>query len=168
MHKLSVAPPQHKMNIWQILSVSVVIFTYLPLILAAFSKTPAAQKAHLTTLLGAISTIIVSEGLKKTIFFPESKGSPFARPAGAANCNAFCTDGPQGGAPGFPSTHSATTTFLSISYYKIYTSSFPQITSLIPVLWALILYSRIALQCHTWLQVGAGTLLGYLMYFVIN
>ena len=154
------------MNFWQIISVSVIIFTYLPAILAALAKTKEEQSKHLTTLLGAISTIIVSEGLKKTLFFPESKGSPFARPAGAANCNAFCTDGPQGGAPGFPSTHSASATFLALSYYNIYA---PQtFTKFIPAVWAFVLYSRIVLQCHTWLQVGTGTLLGYLMYFVIN
>jgi membrane-associated phospholipid phosphatase len=156
------------MNIWQILSMSVVVFTYLPLLLAAFAKTPTEQSKHLTTLLGAISTIIISEGLKKTVFTPESSSSLFARPAAARDCNAFCTDGAQGGAPGFPSTHSASTTFLAFSYYNIYKSAFPRTTALIPIAWGSILYSRIVLQCHTWLQVGAGAVLGSLIYFVTN
>ncbi len=156
------------MNIWQILSMSIVIFTYLPILLAAFAKTSTEQSKHLTTLLGGISTIIISEGLKKTVFTPGSSSSPFARPAAARDCNAFCTDGPQGGAPGFPSTHSASTTFLAVSYYNIYKSAFPQATLVIPGLWGLILYSRIILQCHTWLQVGAGAALGYLIYFAVN
>lgn len=145
---------------------SVIIFTYVPAVLAAFAKTKAAQTKHLTAFLGAIATLIISEGLKKTIFEPTSKSSPFARPADARDCNAFCTDGAQGGAPGFPSTHSASATFLALSYYNIYESNL--YSQIIPVLWAVILYSRIVLQCHTWLQVGAGTLLGYFMYFVIN
>jgi membrane-associated phospholipid phosphatase len=157
------------MNIWQTLSISVFIFTYLPIVLAAFAKTSIEQQTHLTTLLGAIATIIISEGLKKTIFFPGVGGeSPFARPAEARDCNAFCTDGPQGGAPGFPSTHSATTTFLALSYYSIYKSKLPFISTIIPIGWGFILYSRIALKCHTWLQIGAGALLGYGMYFAVN
>jgi membrane-associated phospholipid phosphatase len=154
------------MNIWQILSISIFIFTYLPVILATLAKTKEEQSKHITTLLGAIATILISEGLKKTLFIPSNKGSPFARPAAARDCNAFCTDGAQGGAPGFPSTHSATATFLALSYYNVYK---PQSFSLtILPLWAAILYSRITLQCHTWLQVGAGTLLGSLIYLVTN
>lgn len=154
------------MNIWQILSVSVIVFTYLPLLLASIAKTSSEQKAHITTLLGALATIIVSEGLKKTLFIPASKTSIFARPAAARDCNAFCTDGPQGGAAGFPSTHSASATFLALSYYNIYSNR--QFSFAILPLWGLVLYSRIILQCHTWLQVGAGTLLGYLIYYIVN
>ena len=154
------------MKLWQIISISVIFFTYLPALLAVFAKTKDAQKVQLTTLLGAIATIIVSEGLKKTLFYPDSNVSIFARPAAARDCNAFCTDGPQGGAPGFPSTHSASATFLALSYYNAYTPA--SFTKIIPFVWALILYSRIALQCHTWLQVTTGTLLGYFIYFIIN
>ena len=156
------------MNVWQILSVSVIVFTYLPALLATFAKTKEMQTKHITTLLGAIATIVVSEGLKKTLFMPVTKTSPFARPASARNCNAFCTDGPQGGAPGFPSTHSASATFLALSYYNIYAPASTVIAHLIPIMWGLILYSRVILQCHTWLQIGAGSLLGYLIYFLVN
>ncbi len=145
---------------------SIFIFTYLPVILAAFAKTNEEQSKHITTLLGAIATIVISEGLKKTLFVPPNKGSPFARPAAARDCDAFCTDGPQGGAPGFPSTHSASATFLALSYYNIYKQQSFSLTIL--PLWVAILYSRITLQCHTWLQVGAGTLLGYLIYLVVS
>ena len=154
------------MNIWQIASVSIIIFTYLPAVFAAFAKSKEEQYKHLTTLLGAIATIVVSEGLKKTLFVPENKNSPFARPPGARDCNAFCTDGPQGGAPGFPSTHSASATFLALSYYNLYKQH--QVAPLILPLWTVILYSRITLQCHTWLQVAAGTLLGSLIYLIVN
>lgn len=154
------------MNFWQILSVSVILFTYFPGLQAIFAKTKHEQTQHITTLIGAIATIIVSEGLKKTIFEPTSRSSPFARPAGARDCNAFCNDGPQGGAPGFPSTHSASTTFLALSYYNFY-KEYPIAIAIVPICGA-ILYSRIILQCHTWLQVAAGTLLGYLIYLIVN
>jgi membrane-associated phospholipid phosphatase len=154
------------MNIWHFFSISVVIFTYLPVFLAVFAKTKEEQLKHLTTLFGTIVTVIISEGLKNTIFIPPNKNSIFARPQAAYNCNAFCTDGIQGGAPGFPSTHSASATFLAFSYYNIYWPK--KITKYIPLLWALILYSRINLQCHTWLQVGTGTLLGFFIYLIIT
>ena len=149
-------------NILKIASVSVAFFTYLPAILAAFAKTTAEQTAHITTLLGAIATIITSEGLKKTIFKPASKSSPLARPAGARDCNTWCNDGPQGGAPGFPSTHSATATYLALSYYLANPSRY--FAFFILCAWALILYSRLALECHTLLQIAAGALLGYVMH----
>jgi membrane-associated phospholipid phosphatase len=154
------------MTIWEIISMSTLFFTYLPAVLAAFATTSIEQTQYLTTLAGALATLITSEGLKKTLFYPTSSKSPLARPAAARNCNGWCNDGPQGGAPGFPSTHSATATYLALSYYNINPSN--TMTFIIVAMWGLILYSRLATQCHSLLQVGVGTLLGYIMFTFIN
>jgi hypothetical protein len=149
-----------KITIWEILSLSVIFLTYIPLLLAILSKTSIDQTKHITGFLGAISTLIISEGLKNTLFYPESKTSILARPKNAADCNTWCTDGPQGGKPGFPSTHSATTTFLTAYYYNdIGPAAIP--------FWAAILYSRVAKSCHNWWQIGAGIILGYLICMII-
>jgi membrane-associated phospholipid phosphatase len=194
------------MNVWQIISSSLLIFTFLPAILAFFSKNPTS---HLTTFLGGLSTIIVSEGLKTTVFNPREglkttvfnpreglkttvfnpreglkttvfnpreglkttvfnpreSNSIFARPAAARDCNIFCNDGPQGGAAGFPSTHSASATFLAFSYADMYNN---KEKTIIFFIWALILYSRIALKCHTWLQIISGSFLGALIYYITH
>ena len=143
--------------IWMCLSASVMFLMYLPAVLAAFAKSEATRTKHLTAFLGAFATFIVSEGLKMSVF--GSSRPWMRRPAAAYNCNGLCNDGPQGGRPGFPSTHSAITTFLAASYWR-------ENPALIGTGWAAILYSRIALQCHTWLQVAAGTTLGAAIYLL--
>ena len=147
-------------NLWDILSLTVSIFTYVPLVLATILD---SWKYELITFLGAMTTMTLSEAIKKHLI--GSAKSWMKRPAAAYDCNAFCNDGAQGGKPGFPSTHSAITTFLAARY-----TSKPELSQLaqysIIVLWGLILYSRIAKSCHTWLQVGAGTAFGALIYFI--
>ncbi len=149
------------LTIWEILSMSVIVLIYMPIALAILSKTSADQTKHITAFIGAISTLIVSEGLKNTVFYPPTFTSILARPKNAADCNTWCTDGSQGGKPGFPSTHSATTTFLAAYYYN-------DLGPAIIPFWFAVLYSRIAKSCHNWWQVIAGTVLGYLIYMIVS
>jgi membrane-associated phospholipid phosphatase len=144
-----------ELTLWNILSVSLLFFMYAPLVLAALAKDDERTR-HITAFIGTMATFVISEGLKLRVI--GSSESWMKRPAAAYDCNGFCNDGRQGGEPGFPSSHAAISTYLAASYWRDQ-----------PVLvlggWAAIIYSRIAKSCHTWLQVGAGTLLGLLIAY---
>lgn len=83
------------------------------------------------------------------------------RPAGAQGCNLLLT-GQQGGQPGFPSGHMATTTafwtclwFLVGSEYK----TTVLVTGLL--LSAAMMWSRMKKSCHTFLQCIVGAAVGF-------
>ena len=79
----------------------------------------------------------------------------FGRPNVATNCDIFCRNGPVGGAPGFPSGHMAVTAFFLGALAIRYRSAWI-LLGIIPM--ALARYHK---GCHTWIQIFAGTLLGF-------
>lgn len=140
-----------------LISFLAVLWLLLPLAQAIYYRF-SARNRYITIFLGALATLIVSEGLKYTIF------SHIHRPAGAKDCNIFCNDGPQAGTPGFPSSHAATTTFLALSYSM--DGSFTPLGAAIA--WLLVILSRIYKKCHTWSQITAGTVLGAIIHQLVH
>lgn len=88
------------------------------------------------------------------------------RPTDAEGCNVRMT-GRQGGQPGFPSGHMATTTAFWTCVWSLVPVQYRQ-----TVLWtgvvlsALMMWSRMRKSCHTALQCIAGAFLGVLVAFV--
>jgi membrane-associated phospholipid phosphatase len=130
------------------LSVSTGLTYLVPLILFIVTNNPL----HLKAFVGIGSTTIISESLKP--FF--SRLSP--RPNQALNCNLLCNDGPQGGRPGMPSSHSASVVFFTSFYIS-------EIDNIVGQLFLigyaiLVMASRYVKKCHTISQIIGGALLG--------
>jgi membrane-associated phospholipid phosphatase len=80
------------------------------------------------------------------------------RPTGAHGCDLFCIGGPVGGAAGVPSGHMAT---VSMFVFAVWMKTGRSDLFWWGVLWiAAMAWSRWAKQCHTLIQIGAGTALG--------
>lgn len=106
--------------------------------------------------------ILVSDGITALLklLTQDSNTKWLKRPLAAEGCNLQMT-GRQGGTPGFPSGHLATTTsfwtcmyFLTPTQYRIYIAGTGVILS------AAMIWSRMKKSCHTLLQCIAGSLLG--------
>jgi len=138
-------------------SSSIVVLYALPLILYFITFQPQ----QLMILLGMILTLGIGESIKHFLI-----GTKSPRPEGASDCNLFCTDGPQGGRPGMPSTHTAVTIFAAAAYFS-QLSSYPLAQAGIVGYAVLMLYSRYAKQCHTLPQIAMGALLGYGAYSIV-
>jgi membrane-associated phospholipid phosphatase len=88
------------------------------------------------------------------------------RPDEARNCDLFSTNGKVAGQSGFPSGHVSEVTAFFVSIYFL----FPQYRNYkyIGIIWiALMIYSRIAKKCHTFLQTIAGLSLGIAVPLII-
>lgn len=88
-----------------------------------------------------------------------SLGGVFARPAGAAGCDAFCMMGPVGGRPGFPSGHMTTASMLVAGlWFRLHAPIVLWIG--VPWLFAMA-WARWFKRCHNLVQIAAGTLVGF-------
>lgn len=88
-----------------------------------------------------------------------------ARPIGARDCDTWNTNGPQGGAPGFPSGHTATTVAFWIGAFIIWPSASVAIvgfSATMTMIWA-----RMQKRCHTLSQTIGGAMLGAGSYYII-
>jgi acid phosphatase family membrane protein YuiD len=115
---------------------------------------------HLFIWIGIILTTCISEFIKYTVI-----GNQSLRPIGARDCNMFCTDGPCEHEPGMPSSHSATVVYFACSYIAYLTyAQYPLITIGLVVYAFLVMLSRYLKRCHTIYQIGAGAILGVVLY----
>ena len=130
------------------LSISTGLIYLVPLILFTITNNPL----HLKAFVGIGSTTIISESLKP--FF--LRLSP--RPSQALNCNLLCNDGPQGGRPGMPSSHSASVAFFAGFYISEIDNTIGQLFLVGYAI--LVMASRYVKKCHTILQIIGGALLG--------
>jgi len=144
------------MAFFDLISMSVGILYFIPLIFYIITKNPV----HLKAFVGAGSTTIISETLKKLI----GKISP--RPYGAKNCNLQCDDGNQSGQPGMPSSHSATVAFFSAFYFQETNNIFVK-AALIGYA-GLVMTSRYVKRCHSIPQIVGGTILGVSLSFIVR
>lgn len=144
------------MDLQDWISSSVALFYIIPLILYLFTN----QTFHLKGWLGLLSTLGLSEMLKND-FVKESN----PRPKGARNCNLLCNDGNQEGKPGMPSGHSSTVTFFTSFYYQ--QTSNPWIKGFLVVYAILVMASRYIKRCHSLQQIGAGSMLGFFMSWLV-
>lgn len=124
----------------------------VPTILFIISK----DTLHIFAFLGSVTTTLVSETLKYTIFKNIS-----VRPQGASNCNYLCNDGDQSGRPGMPSSHSAEATFFA-AFYFYYTKN-PYVRFGLVVYALSVMAARYIKRCHTIYQLVAGSLLGLIL-----
>ena len=131
-----------------IISMSVGITYFIPLCAYIITHNPG----HLWVSSGLGLTTAISESLKPVF----ASWSP--RPHTALNCNALCNDGPQGGRPGMPSSHSATVIFFS-TYYILESESIYLHTFLLGYS-AAVMAARHMKHCHTVPQIIGGAALG--------
>lgn len=139
-----------------IVSLSVVIFYFVPWI-------RYLQTKHLNDLKpfwGLLGTVALNESIKHGLI---GKASP--RPADASDCNLWVNDGPQGGRPGMPSGHSAQVSFFT-GYYLQTISSNP-IRLFILFYAVLVMISRYTKSCHTLPQIISGSVLGFIMSYLV-
>ena len=138
-----------------IISSSTVLLYIIPIVLFINTR----NIIYLIGLFGLAGTVGLSEYIKYNIV-----GNKNPRPPGASNCNLFCNDGPQGGRPGMPSSHSATIGFL-IGFYYLSANNTLKVGLLI--YGGLVLLSRYIKHCHTVQQIIIGTLFGLFCGFFV-
>jgi membrane-associated phospholipid phosphatase len=141
------------------------IISYIPLtlIITLYFAGIWDNKLIVVALLGTIVSILVA--IVKYISQPFLSNMPWLRrPEGAQNCDCFRRSGDVSGQPGFPSGHAALIVFLVCSLLMTYKVQSVGIYVLSFLVIFLVCLSRIAIKCHTPLQVVAGVILGGLMY----
>jgi membrane-associated phospholipid phosphatase len=106
-------------------------------------------------LLGAVvATNLAVVGIKQAF----GSASVFGRPPGAVGCDTLCLGDPVGGQPGFPSGHVATATVL-VSALWVHDGG-PLVLA-VGLPWvAAMAWSRWTKQCHNWVQIAGGAVLG--------
>jgi len=120
-----------------------------------------ARALHIAALLGLLTTVGISEGIKYGIV-----GAANPRPPGAHDCNLWCNDGVQEGRPGMPSSHAALVAFFIGFYYPYLTNIYVVVALLLYGL--LVVISRYVKHCHTMEQLLVGTLLGMLLSLLVH
>ena len=83
------------------------------------------------------------------------------RPSGARGCDALGRGGAVGGAPGFPSGHTTIAAAFWMGAWLLAPSEWrPWIFGMGALAVGAMGWSRVAKECHTWLQVVAGAMFG--------
>lgn len=112
--------------------------------------------------------IITADGVTAAIKFltRNSKLPYLKRPKQADGCNLQMT-GKQGGQPGFPSGHMATTTAFWCSVYMIAPQTYRMHILIAGAFFSfLMMWSRMKKSCHTFMQCIAGASVGIAVAFV--
>jgi membrane-associated phospholipid phosphatase len=139
-------------NTQDIISMSVGLLYFIPLILFIFTN----NSFHLKAFIGLLGTNIISETIKHNFIKNIS-----TRPFGAKNCDLLCVDGDQTGKPGMPSSHSAIVVFFASFYYQYTDNLF--IKNLLIVYAIFVMLSRYLKRCHTIIQIVTGAILGLII-----
>jgi membrane-associated phospholipid phosphatase len=90
------------------------------------------------------------------------------RPIEAKNCSLFSNNLIQGGLPGFPSGHVASTVTFFTGIYLLFPEYRSKIILFGPILSLLMIYSRIQMKCHNLIQTIGGLFLGILIPLLLN
>jgi membrane-associated phospholipid phosphatase len=137
-------------TIWDLISCSEAILFVVP-----FALFIQSHDIHHIGRLAALFTIMFGgEAIKFNLI-----GDTSPRPSGANNCDMFCSNGPQGGKPGMPSTHMAVATAFS-TLYMPWPSPPYQIVAGFVILVLAMAAARYYKQCHTPMQIIVGSLYG--------
>ncbi len=134
------------------ISVGVVVYMCTPLVF--FFVTHNFQ--HIVWMTAVLAAPAAAEGMKRLSRFAGCTWC--ARPAGARDCDTWNRNGPQGGAPGFPSGHCATAAaFWSAAVLLTgdWRVGVAGCVAVVAMIWA-----RLNKRCHTLLQTIGGTVLG--------
>lgn len=143
-------------TIWDFLS----LYELIPagmLLVAAMT-----QNVFLATFAVAVwSKQLPEKTMKRLIPFPDSLR---ARPSTAFDCNWLNKGGEYASRAGFPSGHTTTVwfifSFLVIQAFRDKDRRYPITCAITGVLAILVPYARVALECHTPIQIYGGMLTG--------
>lgn len=105
---------------------------------------------------GLFVTNVAVAGVKRLV----GDAYPFARPAGARDCDLFCHGGPVAGVPAFPSGH-VTTAVCVVTALWLHTGHALILWIGIPWIVAMA-WSRWVKRCHNWQQILGGSVAGIL------
>lgn len=140
------------LSLYDLLSMSVVVFYVLPIALYLLT----GDVFHLKALAGYILVSAASEGIKHRLV-----GTRNPRPPGARDCNLWCNNGSQSGRPGMPSTHAAEVMYMALLYGTYpWVKDTPLAFLAVFVYAGAVIYARYAKRCHTPIQLLTGGLLG--------
>ena len=145
-----------------VVSISVIPYTILPFLLFLWSKDMKYRGWGVGSVVSSWLTFAIKEGGRRLGCLDHVW---CRRPSGAMNCNTWMNDGNQGGAPGFPSGHMATTAAFWMGLWLLMSPGSTRmvvgilgIVAVITMAWA-----RIQKRCHSWIQVSGGGMLGVLV-----
>lgn len=147
------------MYAWRIISLYEVIFLAILAIYAVVKK-----ERRLLYFLFFNSLIVHGSVTAVKYSISQEKYAFNQRPKAAANCNMFSTGGPCQ-TPGFPSGHSAGAVFI-FSYFYFSRKRWNALNTVTFLFAVLVPISRVYLNCHTLLQVIAGSLYGFFLGWI--
>lgn len=140
---------------------------WLSLLVVLYATTPFAfyilteDTRHLMWGIAVFIAPILAEMIKKgTVALGLQTHTWCRRPTGAFNCNTWNSNGPQGGAPGFPSGHTATTAAFWIGAWILFNAN-ETLVGIVGIVGIIAMgFARLNKRCHTFLQILGGAILG--------
>ena len=137
-------------TIWDLISCSEALLFLVPIALFIQSH----DIYHIGRLIALFGIMMSGEAIKFNII-----GYASPRPDEAANCDMFCSNGPQGGKPGMPSTHMAVAAAFSTLYIPWPSPPVEMVAAFGSLIIAMAA-ARYFKRCHTVGQIIVGTLYG--------
>jgi membrane-associated phospholipid phosphatase len=145
------------------LSLLVFLYTAVPFIVLLVR--PSSQ--HILWFTAVLSAPFTAELIKRgshMLGLPEW----CRRPSGASNCDSWNRNGPQAGAPGFPSGHTATTTAFWVGAVLLTPRPLqPLFFFACLIATGTMIWARMYKRCHTFVQTIGGGLLGALVSWTL-
>ena len=138
------------------LSIFAVVYSVAPVLVFLVSR----NLQHIRWAIAVLAAPLVAEAIKRgTKLLGLEQWAK--RPAGARDCDTWNRNGAQGGAPGFPSGHTATTAAFWVGAWILTDSPLVLFVGLIATV--VMGFARLQKRCHTLLQVVGGAVLGFLV-----
>ncbi len=120
---------------------------------------------HIRWILAVVAAPLAAEAIKrgtKLLGLLETEEWT-RRPITASNCDTWNRNGPQGGAPGFPSGHTATAAAFWVGAWILTDSPLVFFVGIVATM--VMAAARLQKHCHTLLQVIGGGVLGALVSY---
>jgi membrane-associated phospholipid phosphatase len=144
------------MSVADALSMMAAVYSVVPVLVFLVSR----HSQHVRWVLAVAAAPLVAEAIKrgtKMLGLLETEEWT-RRPKAASNCNTWNSNGPQGGAPGFPSGHTATTAAFWVGAWILTDSPLIFFVGILATV--AMAAARLQKRCHTVLQVIGGGVLG--------
>ncbi len=140
------------------ISLMAVIYMAAPVFLFVTFRNMNAFRIFFIILIADVSTVVIK-------YLTRNFGMQFLkRPTGASGCGTFLGGTRQGGEPGFPSGHMATTVAFWTCIYYLTPQEFKQYILILGfTASAAMMWARMKKSCHTALQTISGGLLGFMI-----
>ncbi len=145
------------------MSLLALLYTAVPFLVLVMR--PSSQ--HVLWVVAVLSAPLAAELMKRTSMHMLGLPEWCKRPPGASDCDSWNRNGPQAGAPGFPSGHTATTTAFWVGAILLTPTSIQPLFLFAGfITTGAMVWARMYKRCHTFAQTIGGGLLGAFLSWI--